>query len=257
MTTCAIASADPVTDEAWFRLAGPAGVRSLFTSPPWIAAACAAPTGSHRGRLWRSTNGRTDWRVHLGDDRRPQRYPVLQPSVLRPGRPSGRRRDGLALAVRRCRARRGAPLHLALPGRLTRHRRRATASYWRSDVARDTAGRDARPAAPPDQQLRRGGRSPRRNARASGSRSDRMSTLSAVFTGSTSDCARTSMALLAQSVEFFERIWREFSPTARIITLLGHAWGRGHSGGDLSRVERHLVLQVRGLVRRASRAPAE
>lgn len=213
-----IAAADPVTNKAWLKLAT-GRQASLFTSPPWIAAVCGAygftprsvvaidergePTGGFtwvtiddlRGTRSSSlpfsdradplVDDETDWRLLFGA----AGLGVAHPYTLRC------LDDSPAIADERLRV--------------------IGEAMWHGTPLDGT----------PDELYRRMNSSSRRAIAASergGVRVQVRSDMDAIrsFHRLHVRLRKNKYGLLAQSLEFFERIWSEFSPTARIITLL-------------------------------------
>lgn len=219
MSTSTIVAVDPVTDEAWLRLAGTQRA-SLFTSPPWIAAVCgtygftprAVVAVDHRGE---PTGGFT-W-VTIDDLRgtRSASLPFSDRADPLVDDDSGWRSlfDAADLGV-------AHPYTLRCldnsPARADQRLRITGEAMWHGTPLDGT----------PDELHRRINGSSRRAIAASERASVRVEVRADVdavrsFHRLHVRLRKNKYRLLAQPLEFFERIWCEFAPTDRISTLLG------------------------------------
>ena len=219
MSTSTIVAADPVTDEAWLRLAGTPRA-SLFTSPPWINAVCgtygftprSVVAVDHRG----DPTGGFTW-VTI-DDARGTRSSSL---------PFSDRADPLVDDETGWRSLfDAAALGTAHPYTLRCLDDSPAVADPRLRITGEAAWHGTPLGATPDQLYRRISSASRRAIAASeraGVRVEIRTDVDAVrsFHRLHVRLRKNKYRLLAQPLEFFERIWREFAPTGRINTLLG------------------------------------
>lgn len=229
-TVNAIHRVDPRTDPRWRRLAsGPAG--SLFTSPPWIQAVCDSYDFTPEARLAVSEAGEPvgGFAWVTVDDIRGERISSLpfcdraDPMVAAPGGWAGLADDALAT---------GTPLTL----------RCFSDNPATADPRLRTAGEVAwhhTPLAITEEELyRKISSTSRRNLKAAdrnGVRITASTELDAVhsFHRLHVGLRKRKYRLLAQPVEFFERIWQQFTgdgDDTAVITLLAEVDGEMAAG---------------------------
>lgn len=222
-----IASLDPRTDPRWLRLAsGPTG--SLFTSPPWIQAVCESYGFTPEARIALSDSGEPldgfAW-VPI-DDIRGARASALpfsdrgDPLVSNAAAWPGLAADALSS---------GLPLTL----------RCLSDSAAVADPRLHTVGEAAWHATPTDctesELLARISSASRRNIKAAdrnGVTVSVSSELDAVHSFHRLHVwlRKNKYGLLAQPVEFFERIWQRFAPDDGVVTMLAELDGETVAG---------------------------